>query len=116
MKKQRIKIVKKPWGKELWIAHTPKYLGKILIVNKGCRLSRQYHRWKHETFYCDSGKCIIEINNKKSLLKQGQSIVIPPRTIHRVDAKYGAVKLFEVSTFHPKDVVRINDDYGRIKK
>lgn len=114
-KRQKIKVVKKPWGKEIWIAQSPKYLGKIIFINKGCRLSKQYHIKKHETFFCDSGRCIVEINGRKKLLKRGQAIVIPPKTVHRVIACYTAVKLFEVSTPHPFDVVRLSDDYGRIK-
>jgi mannose-6-phosphate isomerase len=29
----------KPWGSELWFAHTESYAGKILRVNAGARLS-----------------------------------------------------------------------------
>jgi hypothetical protein len=37
-------IVKKPWGQEIIYASAPgKYLGKILVINKGARLSLQYH-------------------------------------------------------------------------
>ena len=41
-------ITNKPWGyEELW-AQTPDYLGKILHINKGERLSLQYHRKKRK--------------------------------------------------------------------
>ncbi|MFH1380037.1 MAG: cupin domain-containing protein [bacterium] len=114
-KKAKIKIIKKPWGQEIWFADSPKYLGKILIVNKGCRLSAQYHAKKHETMYCESGSCEFELNGKKKVFRKGHAIVIPPGTIHRIYAKYGGVRIFEVSTPHPDDVIRLRDDYGRIK-
>lgn len=112
MKKKNLKV-KKPWGYEIWFARHKNYLGKILVINKGHRLSRQYHRYKHETLYCSKGRCLMEVNKKKIILKGGASIIFPPGTVHRICAPYGRVELFEVSTYHPKDVVRSSDDYGR---
>ena len=110
-----MKIVKKPWGKETWFAFTKHYVGKILFIKKGHRLSRQYHRVKHETIYTLKGKYIMELKNSKKLMKKGAVIVIPPNKIHRMYAKYGDVTLVEVSTPQVEDVVRLEDDYGRNK-
>src|SRR5690606_26326867 len=38
-----IKRVPKPWGHELWWAQTEHYVGKILFVKAGHKLSLQYH-------------------------------------------------------------------------
>jgi len=38
-----IQIKPKPWGEEIWFAHTDKYAGKILKVKQGHRYSLQYH-------------------------------------------------------------------------
>ena len=38
-----VQIKEKPWGREVWFAHTDHYAGKILEVRKGARLSLQYH-------------------------------------------------------------------------
>ena len=108
-----MKIVNKPWGKEIWIAYTKKYLGKLLIIKKGHRLSKQYHKIKDETLYCDSGKFEIELGKKTFIVKPGQSIRVKPGTIHRMYAKYSDVRIIETSTPHPKDRVRIEDDYAR---
>ena len=88
-------------------------MGKILIVKKGHRLSRQYHRKKDETLYMDGGKCIFEVGRRKVILKEGESIRLKPGTIHRIFAKFGDIKIIETSTPHPNDRVRIDDDYGR---
>jgi mannose-6-phosphate isomerase-like protein (cupin superfamily) len=45
------KKILKPWGYELVFAHTEKYVGKIIHINKGELLSRQYHRKKDESLY-----------------------------------------------------------------
>lgn len=112
----KVKVIKKPWGKEIWFAVTKKYVGKILIVKKGHRTSKHYHKIKDEIHYCDKGKYIMELSRKKIIVKEGDSIRIKPGVIHRVCAKYEDIKLIEVSTPHLKDCVRIEDDYGRKSK
>ncbi len=46
----------KPWGHELLWAHTDIYVGKILHVEAGHRLSVQYHEHKDESSYVLSGR------------------------------------------------------------
>lgn len=108
-----IKEVKKPWGREIWFAVAPKYVGKILVINKGHRLSKQFHRVKHETLYTVRGRYLMEMNGILKVMLPGSVAVIPPRTVHRMEARFGRVTLFEVSTPEVHDVVRLSDDYGR---
>ncbi len=109
------KKVIKPWGWELWFAHSTQYVGKIIFVKKGHRLSRQYHRFKHETIYTDKGRWVLEIGKRKMQMKPGDSAAIAPRVIHRFTAPYEDIYLLEVSTPQVKDVVRLDDDYGRCR-
>jgi quercetin dioxygenase-like cupin family protein len=120
MKQKPVLIKEKPWGREIWFAHIAGYAGKILEVNKGCRLSLQYHEKKTETQYLFSGKIILTIgtdkkNLRKIVLKTGDKQDIFPYTIHRIEALEDS-KIFEVSTDELEDVVRIEDDYNRPKK
>ncbi|MFH0947867.1 MAG: cupin [Elusimicrobiota bacterium] len=116
-----MKIVKKPWGYEKWFAQTKKYVGKILFIKKGHRLSKQYHKIKHETIYTLKGRYIMELSrfagsslrSEKKIMKEGSVIVIPPKKIHRMHSKFCDVTLLEVSTPEVWDVVRLEDDYGR---
>ncbi len=110
-----MKIVKKPWGKETWFALTKKYVGKILFIKKGHRLSKQYHKIKHETIYTLKGKYVMELRIGKKIMNENSVIVIPPKKIHRMYAKFCDVTLLEVSTPEVWDVVRLEDDYGRSK-
>ncbi len=107
------KKVFKPWGWELWFAYSKHYVGKIIVVKKGHRLSRQYHRFKHETIYTDKGRWVLEIGRKKRLMNEGNFAEIRPGIVHRFTAPYEDVRLLEVSTPQVKDVVRLEDDYGR---
>ena len=115
-----MKIVSKPWGEERWWAITPKYVGKILIVKKGHRLSLQYHQVKHETQYIEEGTVKLTIgsspeNLEEKIVGAGDAYVLPPGTWHRIEALEDA-KIFEVSTPEVEDVVRLSDDYGRQEK
>jgi len=108
-------VIEKPWGKEIIWAATDHYIGKILIINDGCRLSLQYHNEKTETILVISGELNIENENKKEIVKLsiGDSFHIAPKTVHRFCAIGGPVTIIEVSTTQLDDVIRIEDDYGR---
>jgi quercetin dioxygenase-like cupin family protein len=112
---KKLKKVMKPWGWELWFAHSTKYVGKVIFIKKKHRLSKQYHRVKHETIYTQTGRWVLEINGRKRVMTAGSYAVIPPRVIHRFTAPYQDVHLLEVSTPQITDVVRLEDDYGRNK-
>ena len=47
--------VEKPWGHEIIWAETEDYVGKVLHINAGHRLSKQYHEVKEETVYVIKG-------------------------------------------------------------
>lgn len=112
-----MEIVEKPWGRELWIAHTDKYALKIIEVKKGTRSSLQLHVKKHEHIYVDSGVVQIEWENdqgdmKTLILKPGDVIENKPGRKHRTMAVEDT-RLIEVSTPELDDVVRLEDDYKR---
>ena len=109
----------KPWGYELLWAYTPKYAGKILFVKKGQRLSFQYHEQKDESMYMYSGKARLEISDENNApisttFSPGQTVRLAPFTRHRIEAIEDSL-LLEVSTPELEDVVRLSDDYGRVR-
>lgn len=115
-------FVDKPWGSEDIWAHTSDYVAKIITINPQQSLSRQYHNEKHETIRVLSGVlrletgCYEEDDLKIEHLVPGQTFQIPPLLIHRFCADADTVVLAEVSTNHLKDVVRLEDNYGRAAK
>ena len=109
--------VEKPWGHEVWWAHTEHYAGKILAVNAGHQLSLQLHREKDETSYLLSGRLRLTQGPDEAALDEreigpGQSWRNEPGVIHTIEALEDSVVL-EVSTPHLDDVVRLQDRYGR---
>lgn len=108
--------VDKPWGYELIWAHTSRYVGKILHINKGHRLSYQYHNIKDETIRLLSGRLDVETEEngfrKILTLKAGEALHIVPLMRHRMIAIEDC-DVLEVSTPELDDVVRLEDDYCR---
>lgn len=114
-----MRMIEKPWGyEEIW-AETSSYVGKILHINEGHRLSRQYHNIKEETFRVLSGILTLEIGQGEEMrtlqLPPGESFHCLPGTIHRMICSTGIfhVEVLEVSTNHLDDIVRLEDDYKR---
>jgi mannose-6-phosphate isomerase-like protein (cupin superfamily) len=108
--------VEKPWGYELIWAHAPRYVGKILHINRGHRLSLQYHNRKEETIHVLAGQLRLVVDEGTGLaeidLAPGDSYHIAPLTKHRMIAITDC-DLLEASTPELDDVVRLEDAYGR---
>jgi len=47
----KLERIEKLWGHEILFAITEKYMGKIMFIKKGHRLSLQYHKQEDETLY-----------------------------------------------------------------
>jgi mannose-6-phosphate isomerase len=110
--------VDKPWGWELIREQNENYVVKILHMYQNHKCSLQFHEKKHETFYVLNGtikfvvgKNIDELN--EIILTEGQSYTIEPNVIHRMEAIVDSTYL-ECSTNFLDDVIRIEDEYGRI--
>ena len=111
---QTVKITSTPWGLEYIYAHGDGYIGKILHIFRGNRTSLQFHRKKHETIFVAAGMLTAFIDGEEKVLQANDRIVIPPKTKHRLCAIYDDAILLEASTDHLDDVVRLEDDYGRV--
>jgi len=109
--------VEKPWGHELIWAHTERYVGKLLHVKKGHKLSLQFHNKKDETIHVQSGTLCFVVDEGQGLVEKlmqpGESYHITPLTKHRMVAVTDC-DILEVSTPELDDVVRLEDSYGRV--
>jgi len=82
-------------------------------------LSLQYHEKKEETIYVLSGRLHLHIADSPDtdvtirVLETGDSFHITPLLVHRFEAREDVV-LIEVSTPELDDVVRLEDNYGRV--
>jgi mannose-6-phosphate isomerase len=110
--------IEKPWGWELIWAHADAYVGKILFIKAGEALSLQFHREKDESWYVESGRARLELGEvgqealDEEVITAGACFRFRPGTVHRITALED-MTIFEVSTPHLDDVVRLEDRYGR---
>ena len=109
--------VEKPWGHELIWAHTDRYVGKIIVIETGRRLSFQYHERKDEWIHVLSGRLRLTLEDDDGEvvdrdLGPGEGAHVAPFRRHRYAAIERA-ELVEVSTPELSDVVRLEDDFGR---
>ena len=113
------KRVEKPWGHEIWWAQTDRYVGKVLHVKAGHRLSLQYHERKDETIYVLAGTMVFEHGApgeaplRRITLEPGEAFHITPGMRHRMIAETDC-DIVEASTPELDDVVRLEDRYGRV--
>ncbi|CAN5877373.1 phosphomannose isomerase type II C-terminal cupin domain [soil metagenome] len=109
--------VPKPWGSELIWAKTADYVGKVIHIEAGQRLSLQLHREKDESILVVRGRLRLHSgvdaeSVTSRILEEGDAAHIPPGMVHRFEALVDT-DLVEVSTPQLTDVVRLEDDYGR---
>jgi len=110
--------VDKPWGYEQIWAQTERYVGKLLVIEPGKRLSLQYHRRKDETILVLRGTLRLHLEIEEGSVSEldlapGEHRRIPVGRRHRFEALDERVELVEVSTPELDDVVRVEDDFGR---
>jgi mannose-6-phosphate isomerase len=113
-----IQRIAKPWGYELLWARTDHYAGKILAIRRGCQLSLQLLERKEESRYLLSGtlEVVLEGEDGRTTChpaRRGETFHIPARRRHRIRA-LTACRVLEVSTPELDDIVRLQDDYGRV--
>jgi mannose-6-phosphate isomerase-like protein (cupin superfamily) len=109
--------VDKPWGHELIWAHTERYVGKILVIEAGKRLSLQRHVVKDESILVSAGRLRLSLEDDHGSVRieelgPGEHRHVPTGRIHRYEA-IERCTLIEVSTPELDDVVRLEDDFGR---
>ena len=113
-RKWKMTKIEKPWGYEIHWAQTDDYVGKLLFIKAGHRLSKQYHEIKEETLYVLKGILYnYDENDTPMQILPGESFHVKPGQIHRFGATYNNVEVIEVSTPHLDDVIRLEDDYSR---
>ncbi len=110
--------VVKPWGYEIhWTPPHLPYVGKVLHIDAGKRLSLQRHDEKQETWFLINGKAkVVWDNDKGELIEtelqpgQGYTCMIGQR--HRL-VGITDCDVIEASTPELGTTERLEDDYGR---
>ena len=113
-----IKKVDKPWGYELhWVPEGMPYMGKILHINAGKRLSLQVHDIKQESYWLASGECDLVLENSKGEMEvvhmqKGVGYTTHVGQKHRHQAVTDC-DVVEVSMPEQGTTLRLEDDFKR---
>ncbi len=113
-----VRKIEKPWGWEIhWVPDGKPYMGKLLHIEAGKRLSLQIHDKKTESWFIVSGRGKIIWDNEKGELieteleqDKGYSCEIGQR--HRL-VGITDCDIIEVSTPEIGTTFRLEDDYKR---
>ena len=108
----------RPWGGFEQFTLNEISTVKILTIKKRKRFSLQHHKNRGEFWKFLDNPAIITIGKKNFRAKKGDEFKIPRKTNHRIQALNNDVHVLEISfgKFDEKDITRIEDDYGRVKR
>jgi mannose-1-phosphate guanylyltransferase len=106
---------KRPWGSFEKFNENERCTVKLLYIKPGYRLSLQYHNKRKEFWKIVRGSATVEVQNERSSLNEGDTIIIPSGAKHRIQASNSGCIVLEISygSFDENDIVRIEDDYNR---
>lgn len=113
-----VRRIDKPWGYELhWVPENIPYMGKIIHVNAGARLSLQLHDIKQESWLLMNGKAAVvwEDSNGELVtteLEPGVGYTTQVGQRHRLVGVTDC-DIVEVSTPELGTTWRLEDDYAR---
>lgn len=110
--------IEKPWGYELhWVPDSAPYMGKILHINAGARLSLQLHDNKQESWLILKGRAMVVWQDSQGQMieteltpDQGYSTQLGQK--HRL-VGITDCDILEVSTPELGTTWRLEDDYAR---
>jgi len=111
------RTVHRPWGSCTMLEDAEDCRIRRLVVRPGGILSLQRHQRRTEHWTVVAGQALVRIADQERVLGLGQSLRIPPATVHRLENQGSEpVHLIEIQTgdyFGDDDIERLEDVYGR---
>lgn len=110
----------RPWGSFTVLDEGAAWKVKRIEVLPGRRLSYQQHARRAEHWMVVSGRATVTLDGRPISLQAGQTVDIPTGAAHRIENPGPAKLIFiEIQTgdyFGEDDIVRLQDDFGRLEK
>ena len=108
----------RPWGRYDVLADSPTYKVKTITVAPGKRLSYQRHSRRSEHWFVVHGTGAVTLDDATVIVGAGHAVDVPVGVAHRIENVGTEPLVFvEVQTgdyFGEDDIVRLEDDYGRV--
>lgn len=108
----------RPWGSYAVLAEAGDFKVKTIDVQAGQRLSYQRHARRSEHWFVVGGEGVVTLDGSSIDVRRGDAVDIPLGAAHRIH-NTGNVPLVFVEVqcgdyFGEDDIVRLDDDYGRL--
>lgn len=109
-------VIEKPWGHEYSLIRNDFTDAWFLVIKHGERTSMHCHPTKKTSIVLVGGKCEVTTFSGKTILTAGDGIVLEKGVFHSTKAlsPSGAFLLETETPVNKKDLVRLNDAYGRV--
>ena len=107
-----------PWGRWEVLLDEPTYKVKRVTVSPGKRLSYQKHFRRSEHWMVVDGKGVVTIDGKEIHIEKGNTVDIAREAAHRMtnngDENLTFIEIQQGEYFGEDDIIRLEDDYGRV--
>lgn len=110
--------IDRPWGSFRQLTHNSLSTVKVHRVKPGAENSLQSHSKRAEFWHIISGDGTMIIEDKEYPIFPGAEYTAAVGAKHRWKAGPSGIILIEIAIgdFDEEDIVRYEDDYGRVKK
>ena len=110
----------RPWGNFTVLEEGEGYKVKRIEVLPGKRLSYQKHARRAEHWFIVQGEAKVTLDDKEIKLNAGEYVDIPVGAAHRIENP-GEMKVIFIEVqrgdyLGEDDIVRLQDDFGRIQR
>ena len=110
-------FVARPWGGFQVLEEGSEHKVKRLVVEPGCRLSLQRHRFRAEHWVVIAGAPRVIVGRRVRRLRARGTVDVPRGAWHRIENP-GRVRVVIIEVQHgaylgEDDIIRRDDDYGR---
>ena len=108
----------RPWGRYDILHETEGSKTKIIKINPKQRFSLQYHNKRDEYWVIVKGSGIVTLGILEKKVSVKDIVKIPKKMAHRAQAYDSGLEFIEVQIgeVDENDIVRLEDDYGRVEK
>lgn len=109
----------RPWGNYTVLDECQMHKVKRIEVLPKQRLSYQYYNHRSETWIITDGIATVTLDGKVNDYPKGSIVNIPLKAKHRVQNNQEKPLIFieiqQGTYFEEDDIIRIEDDYNRVK-
>lgn len=113
----RVKQIDRPWGSFRQYVHNATATVSLMTVLPGQQLSLQSHKHRAELWIVLDAGAIVQVGETRSYPESGAEIWIRPGELHRLSSAGPTVRVLEIAfgDWQQNDIVRYQDDYGRVE-